>query len=656
MSNDLTIEIDLNVLNHLGIGLYSSTPAVLTEIVANSWDADSTKVDIQIDVKSQVITIKDDGDGMSEEDIQKKFLTVGYARREHGESVTALGRQCMGRKGIGKLAMFSLAGEIHVISKVKGGGANGFIIDVEALRESIVNKKKYVTGRISDLAPYDVGEKGTLIVLKKLTKDANKTESFLRRRLARRFSVLGEKNKFKVFIGGSEVTISDRGFYDDIQLLWTFGFSEKFVGDLCKSKKKARHFDGKLPSGNIVSGFIGSVVKPEQLKKEGDNNNAISLMASGRVFEEDIQKRIDNSRVFNSYLVGELLVDYFDANELPDMAVSSRQGVQENDPRYEEFLAYIKTRMAEIATDWDKWRRELGSGDVVQEFPKLSEWYSSLSDRHRKKAEQLINKVNTMRFNGSEDEQKSQKREVIRAQILAFEKLKLQDNIDHIDSIDIEKNVAEFREAIVTVEDIEAVLHRQIVEQRLSVIRKLDSSQKNEVKEKVVQDHIYSHLWLVDTAWEFKQSETEYEKRLSEYLKKACPDTDEGARFDIGYRTTSGRYVVLELKKPGLTVSLEKIFSQCERYRFAMTQYFVDHPSGQEVNAADVPPIDIVVIVDHQPTIPAHQAEYIKNKFKNLGARITTYESLVTSATNAYQEYIDASAKVDKIKAILQEI
>jgi len=31
--------IDLNVLNHLGIKLYSSIPAVLSEAVANAWDA-----------------------------------------------------------------------------------------------------------------------------------------------------------------------------------------------------------------------------------------------------------------------------------------------------------------------------------------------------------------------------------------------------------------------------------------------------------------------------------------------------------------------------------------------------------------------------------------------------------------------------------------
>ena len=48
-SSKYQMTINLNVLNHLGINLYSNIPAVLSEIVANSWDADATEVDIQIE-------------------------------------------------------------------------------------------------------------------------------------------------------------------------------------------------------------------------------------------------------------------------------------------------------------------------------------------------------------------------------------------------------------------------------------------------------------------------------------------------------------------------------------------------------------------------------------------------------------------------------
>jgi hypothetical protein len=37
------------VVEHLGIGLYSSVPAVLSEVVANAWDADAASLRVAID-------------------------------------------------------------------------------------------------------------------------------------------------------------------------------------------------------------------------------------------------------------------------------------------------------------------------------------------------------------------------------------------------------------------------------------------------------------------------------------------------------------------------------------------------------------------------------------------------------------------------------
>lgn len=56
--------IDLNVLNHLGINLYSNIPSVISEVVANAWDADAEEVNIEIDVENDDIIITDDGHGM----------------------------------------------------------------------------------------------------------------------------------------------------------------------------------------------------------------------------------------------------------------------------------------------------------------------------------------------------------------------------------------------------------------------------------------------------------------------------------------------------------------------------------------------------------------------------------------------------------------
>ena len=48
MENKFIMSLSLNVLNHLGINLYSNIPAVLSEIVANSWDADAKELILRL--------------------------------------------------------------------------------------------------------------------------------------------------------------------------------------------------------------------------------------------------------------------------------------------------------------------------------------------------------------------------------------------------------------------------------------------------------------------------------------------------------------------------------------------------------------------------------------------------------------------------------
>ena len=80
MTNDqhqYEMTLSLNVLRHLGLGLYSNIAAVLSEVVANSWDADAERVWISIDTGDGRVTIQDDGHGMTVDDANQKYLFVG---------------------------------------------------------------------------------------------------------------------------------------------------------------------------------------------------------------------------------------------------------------------------------------------------------------------------------------------------------------------------------------------------------------------------------------------------------------------------------------------------------------------------------------------------------------------------------------------------
>lgn len=142
------MSMSLNVLNHLGFNLYSNIPAVLSEVVANAYDADATDVNITIGTSSIIIT--DNGHGMTLDDINNKFLFVGYQRRENNEALSFLyKRPVMGRKGIGKLSLFSIANtiEIHTTrlnEKTSITEKNGFILSKKDIIDQIQNSKNNI--------------------------------------------------------------------------------------------------------------------------------------------------------------------------------------------------------------------------------------------------------------------------------------------------------------------------------------------------------------------------------------------------------------------------------------------------------------------------------------------------------------------------------
>lgn len=63
------MEIQLSVVEDLGIKLYGYLPPVISEIVANAWDADAKKVSVSLPSERSnpdcVIVVRDDGHGMS---------------------------------------------------------------------------------------------------------------------------------------------------------------------------------------------------------------------------------------------------------------------------------------------------------------------------------------------------------------------------------------------------------------------------------------------------------------------------------------------------------------------------------------------------------------------------------------------------------------
>jgi hypothetical protein len=65
--------------------------------------------------------------------------------------------------------------------------------------------------------------------------------------------------------------------------------------------------------------------------------------------EFNILPSVGQNKLPEVYVVGQLHIDLFELTELPDMALSNRQGYKSDDPRYEAVLDYVrKTLLSEV--------------------------------------------------------------------------------------------------------------------------------------------------------------------------------------------------------------------------------------------------------------------------------------------------------------------
>lgn len=643
--------VDLNVLDHLGINLYSNIAAVLTEAVANAWDADAQSVEITIDSDAEWIEIVDDGIGMTVADMNEKYLRVGYRRREeddtHGRT-TAKGRQVMGRKGLGKLSLFSIANLIDVQS-AKDVQSHGLRMSVDGIHKSVENKEPFYRPD-----PLPAGEvtvtKGTKIVLRDIKRQRlGRGAAALRKRLARRFSVIGALHDFSITIDGQPITTDDRGDLPIVQFLWTMGEFEPEPASIPKVLEREtlpHRFDGWDATWS-VDGWIGTARLPKQLDSEDAGNlNGIVVFARGRLFHENILDKVNDGRLYTKYLTGQIEADFLDEDDEPDIATSDRQRVQEDDPRYAQLLAFLRSRLTQVEKRWTEWRRKHEVDKAKETSPALAEWFETLPEGFRKSAETLIAKLSALPVDEDED-----RKLLYRHGILAFERMRIRGSTEEfVASI---QNVDQLLTVLADRDSLEASLYRDIVKSRLDAIKDFQEIVDEDAKEKVLQQYLFDHLWLLDPAWERATDSEIMESRLTAegVIIDDLTEKERLGRVDIAYRTNAGKHIIVELKKAGRKMKLLELQEQGQTYVDKLRKILL----AQEENA---PNIEVVFVVGKPLDDEKDNPERVKNSMAAIspGSRIVHYDSLIAGAQTAYSGYLKKSRELDRLENIVDRI
>ena len=395
--------ISLSILNHLGRNLYRSFMTVLGEAISNSWDADANNVYITIDRDSKILIVRDDGDGMDENDFQNKFLKIGYSKRKDNKTHTILKRPFIGRKGIGKLALLSCAQKITVLSKAKGMTIVGGVIDNSGLDKAIkddVSSTDYSLGLPQDslVLKYDerLGAKGTVIFFEGLKDGIRNRIEYITKLVALYFRFSLKDPSFNIYINEKLVTIKElNSIKEKTQFVWILNaLDDPYISDGVFKKSKEINIDNSQ-----IKGFIASVETPSDLKIKGTEEKiSIDLYVNGRLREKDILRHIPTARIVESYLYGQ--IHYDDLDDETDRFTSSREGVVPDDPKFKNLLGELEKILKTIINDWDIWRTEINQ-DGDSENPRLT--------KKQRKSKELFNAV-VEDFKPSKDNSKSRKK------------------------------------------------------------------------------------------------------------------------------------------------------------------------------------------------------------------------------------------------------
>ena len=628
----LSLTFHGRVIDHLGIQMYQSPVAAVAELVSNSWDADASKVSIILPKgisEGAELIVEDDGNGMTFEECQNRFLNVGQCRRKDDpeEKTLVKKRPVLGRKGIGKFAGFGIASIIQVktISR-ETGEKTVFELDIEALRSDDYADSSGKEITVKEYNEPDEKRKkkhGTRVFLKSLTIKRSITPSIFSRSMATRFLLCQQASDFTVLV-------NDEPLPEDI---YSAGVEYVFPRDWDSDEiPPGIHQEGnwaveKLADKREIKWkivFFKEPIGEEELR-------GISVFANGKLAQKpfffNIAGGISGQHALE-YMSGQVQADFVDTLS-EDIIATERQRINWEHEYVQALGEWGHDRVKFIAARWKEKRGEKRRNEIEDKVSSFATRLTGKTSGEQKTIKQVLTKLGSIET--LTDDQFHSLGEAI---FQAWEKGRLQDIIDNLakcEDVTADKLLCILVEADVLV----ALNVAESIRTKLEAIRGLRKKVEMGELENAVRDYIAQKPYLLDPQWETFQVEKSLKNILDEAAQEAKlvepPDKSGKKRVDLALG--SGEHLlVVEFMRPGKKADIDHL-NRCREYVFSIAVKL------ETQSAIRYKKVTGLVVADKLDSTAA-MTKHIKS-LQNDQIFTFSWNTLLNQAEAKWREYLD---------------
>lgn len=533
MKQTTHFQVDPRITSLLGES-YRSSEHALKELVDNAWDADASKVWIQLPdpLSSDPLIIEDNGSGMTEKEVTQEYMVVASSRiSRKGDRTPKKHRKVKGRKGIGKFAGL-LAADVMEIQTCARGKITRILIDKNNLLMADRDLEGIDLPYETNICPQE--NQGTKIILTNLNQNlAFPDPDMLRQLLMLEY---GRQSDFQIFVNEHPLNIQD--------------------------------IPGKSFDQETILPGIGPVTIRFTIAdgKKALRQSGIALRVNGKIVGSPKYFGLDEDEEVPSKLLRRIYGE-IEADGLTDDVTADWGAIIENSIAFQNVSQWaypqLKKGVKQVYSQDINLQKARLQKQINRELEKLPEY-------RRDFARNALEKI-LIRFYGESEYRIST---VISVVLESFEK---DDYWVVIQAIEKSKHrdVETFASALGDFGLLDMAMMARQAQRRLQFLDELDVlSQNPNTLEKTMHKALENNLWVFGTEYSLMSSEKTLANIIEQYTSKKFSGERANKRPDLFLaKDITMRQLLIEFKRPSHTLSRDDE-NQAEKYRDDLTPDF----------------------------------------------------------------------------------